>query len=217
MLALVESARDLPFRWPGEPDAKTARSLGAGTCASKHALLAEDLSTIGVGSVPLLMVGPLIPPSLLDDPLFAPAKGLTEMHECLRVETPWAGPLLVDITWDPVVLAHGFRGTLPWAGVGDMLPAIAPDRGPWEVPREGLREAKERLRLELYQPSERGLRYRTLLALSDRFEQWRRLPGGLSACGGAVPSRGTDDLDPLTDCDTPSTGKRIVRHHGLPR
>jgi hypothetical protein len=176
VLALVEEVRALPFRWPGEPDANAARLSGWGTCASKHALLAEKLAAIGVGSTTLLMAGPLIPPDLLQDPLFSPARGLIEMHECLRVEAPWAGPLLVDITWDPVVLSHGFRGTFPWEGVTDMLPAIEPSKGPWVVATEGICEAKERLRSEIYTPSDRELRIRTLVALSDRFEQWRQYP-----------------------------------------
>jgi hypothetical protein len=55
-----------------------------------------------------------------------------------------------------------------------MLPAIEPSKGPWAVATEGIREAKERLRSEIYTPSDRELRFRTLVALSDRFDQWRQ-------------------------------------------
>lgn len=85
--------QNLPYVWPGPPTASAARQQQAGTCASKHALLAEDLSSLGMESLPLLVAGPLAPAIWPD--LCEKAAGLLEVHECLTVRTPWAGPLLV--------------------------------------------------------------------------------------------------------------------------
>ena len=44
------------------------------------------------------------------------ASDIQEVHECLTVETPWAGPLLVDVTWHPAAVRGGLPGTLDWDG-----------------------------------------------------------------------------------------------------
>lgn len=95
--------------------------MQAGSCASKHALLAEELAAIGLQSLPLLVVGSLVPKMLKTDPELAPGAHLSEVHECLTVLTPWAGPLRVDVTWDPLLVRHGLPGTLDWDGRTDML------------------------------------------------------------------------------------------------
>jgi hypothetical protein len=110
---------------------------------------------------------------LAGDPALEPGARLPEVHECLTVLTPWAGPLRVDVTWDPPLIAHGLPGTLDWDGSSDMLVAVGETGPGWSVPREGLRTAKEALRSRLYGPGERDLRDRTLAALAKQFEEWR--------------------------------------------
>ena len=172
-IALVREVQALPYVWPAPPDADAARRLRAGSCASKHALLAEELAAIGIASAPLFVAGRLVPHILADDPELAPGAHLPEVHECLTVITPWAGPLRVDVTWDPPLIGHGLPGTLDWNAESDMLLAIGEAGAGWSVPRNGLREAKEALRRRLYGPGERELRDRTLAALAKRFEEWR--------------------------------------------
>jgi hypothetical protein len=100
--------------------------------------------------------------------------GLVEVHECLTVMTPWAGPLRVDVTWDPPLIEHGLSGTLRWDCRSDMTLAVG-DGGPgWSVSRSRLREAKEALRARLYGPGQREVRDETLRRLAARFEAWRR-------------------------------------------
>lgn len=163
----------IPYFWPSPPDAASLRASGVGTCASKHALLAEELLSAGIESLPLLVVGPLVPRVLADDPEIAPGGLLPEVHECLTVLTPWAGPVRVDVTWDPSLIARGLPGTLEWDGHTDMLLAVGEGGPCWSVPRDGLRQAKEALRSRLYREGERELRDRTLAAMVKRFEGWR--------------------------------------------
>lgn len=173
VVALVLEVQAMPYVWPSSPDAGSARRSGVGTCASKHALLAEELAVAGVESLPLFVVGKLVPAMLESEPVFAEGVHLPEVHECLTVLTPWAGPLRVDVTWDPPLVERGLPGTLGWDGASDMALAVG-EAGPgWPVPRGGMREAKEALRERLYGPGERELRDRVLAAMSERFGKWR--------------------------------------------
>jgi hypothetical protein len=174
LVRLVRDIQSIPYIWPCPPDAAAARTNRSGSCASKHALLAVELTSLSIESAPLLLTGPLVPPSLLDDPEFASGKELIEVHECLTVITPWTGPLRVDITWDPPLIERGLPGTIDWDGASDMLLAIGDLEPGWSVPRERLREAKEALRARLYGPGERDIRDSVLAGLSTRFERWRR-------------------------------------------
>jgi len=173
VIALVSWVQKMPYVWPAPPDAQAARDTNSGTCASKHALLAEELNALGIPSLPLLVVGPLVPSPLLDDPDFEPGARLPEVHECLTIVTPWAGPLRVDVTWDPPLAAHGLLATLDWKGTADMNIAVGEGGPSWSVPREGLRAAKEALRTRLYRPGERETRDTILAKLAERFTRWR--------------------------------------------
>ncbi len=159
--------------WPGEPTADAVRSSGRGTCASKHALLAEKLDALGVRSLPLLVVGPLVPDALAREADCREGLGLREVHECLTVLLPWAGPALVDVTWDPALVAHGLEATLAWSGDGDMKVAVAAEGTGWAVDRATLRSSKEALRRRLYSAAERERRDRVLSAISSHFARWR--------------------------------------------
>lgn len=173
LLARVARIQRKPFAWPGEPDAESARGSRTGTCASKHALLAEGLDDLGLSSAPLIVAGRLVPTFLEHDPEFEDAIELQEVHECLVLNTPWAGPLRVDVTWDPPLIAYGLPGTLDWDAQTDMRLAVDGAGAGWTVPRRQLRSAKEALRSRLYTKAERKLRDKTLAALSRRFAAWR--------------------------------------------
>ena len=166
-----------PYIWPTPPDAASARSLRAGSCASKHALLGEELQVLGVRTQPMLVIGPLVPPVLAHDPDIAPGAHLEEVHECLTVMSPWAGPLRVDVTWDPPLIERGLAGTLGWDGLTDMLVAVGERTPAWAVTRDTLREEKEALRARLYRPGEREIRDRVLQAMAKRFASWRSTEG----------------------------------------
>lgn len=173
-IAVAEVVRSLPYQWPSPPDAESARALGVGSCASKHALLAEELSALSLLSTPLLVTGPLLPAALHDEPEFAPARELLEVHELIVVHTPWSGPVRVDITWDPPLVEHGLPGE-KWLGTNDTPIAVAADGPGWSVPRENLRPMKEALRSRLYAAGERPIRDKALAAMNGRFAEWRSL------------------------------------------
>jgi hypothetical protein len=175
LLAIQAVARvqSMPYDWPVPPDAEWTRRHGRGSCASKHALLDEQLEAIGIACMPLLVMGPLVPPTLRRSPGLVAGASLVEIHECLTVLTPWAGPLRVDVTWDPVLVMHGLPGTLAWSGDSDMDLAVDGASPGWAVPRPLLRVAKEALRSRMYTLSERRVRDRTLATLAQRFQSWR--------------------------------------------
>jgi len=126
LVELSRSVQVLPYRWPAPPDAAGTEVAGGGSCAGKHALLAERLHSAGLQARPLLVVGPLAPRLWPD--LVAVAAGLLEVHECLTVLTPWAGPVTVDVTWHPAAVDAG----LP--GLGDGWTVVPTALWPWTLP-----------------------------------------------------------------------------------
>lgn len=162
-----------PFAWPGDTDTEAARRGRTSSGASKHALLAEGLEDLGLPCAPLLVTGRLVPSFLEHDPEFEDGVNLLEVHDCLVVLTPWAGPLRVDVTWDPPLIAYGLPGTMDWDGASDMRLAVEGAGPGWTVPRRQLRSAKEALRKRLYAKGEQSVRDRILTALSRRVAGWR--------------------------------------------
>lgn len=166
-MQLSRSVQGLSYRWPAAPDAASTAAAGGGSCAGKHALLAERLQAAGLDSRPLLVVGPLAP-GLWPD-LVAVADGLLEVHECVTVLTPWAGPLTVDVTWPPPAVAAGLPG-LPhsWDGRCDTPAAVTAVGPGYAVAPEGLRDAKEALRARLYGREDRQRRDQLLAVIAQR-------------------------------------------------
>jgi hypothetical protein len=173
LVETVHRVAAMPYVWPCPPDASSARVAGTGSCASKHALLREDLARLGVSSRPLFVAGALVPPILADDPEMAPGVGLVEVHECLSVSVRGVGPCLVDVTWDPPLLEAGLPGTRVWDGSSDMEVAVGSPMGWWAPDPDRLREEKEALRSRLYGPEDRAVRDRVLATMASRFEAWR--------------------------------------------
>lgn len=173
LLERVKRIQRKPFAWPGDAGPEAARRGNTGTCASKHALLAEGLDDLGLACSPLIVAGRLVPSFLEHDPEFEDGIDLFEVHECLVVQTPWAGPVRVDVTWDPPLIAYGLPGTLDWDCESDMRLAVEGAGPGWTVPRRQVRSAKEALRTRLYAEGQRAIRDRILAALSRRFAGWR--------------------------------------------
>lgn len=167
LVELSRSVQVLPYRWPAPPDAAGTQAAGAGSCAGKHALLTERLHDAGLQARPLLVVGPLAP-ALWPD-LVTAATGLLEVHECLTVLTPWAGPVTVDVTWHPAAVRAGLPG-LPddWDGRSDSPVAVDPVGAGYAVPRSQLRQAKEALRYRLYDGDDRARRDEVLATIARR-------------------------------------------------
>jgi hypothetical protein len=165
LVAAVHRTQSLPYAWPAAPDAASTRRAGAGTCAGKHAVLREDLEALSLPTQRLMVIGPLVPaiwPDLEDR-----AGDLWEVHECVTVETPWVGPLLLDVTWHPSALRAGLSGSLDWDGLDDMDCAVEPVSA-YAVADARFREQKELLRARLYTPAQRVLRDEVLAEMAVR-------------------------------------------------
>lgn len=165
LAAATREVQALPYAWPGEATASYVRVHGRGTCAGKHALLRERLELLGFRVNRLMVVGPLAPPIWPD--LAAASDGIHEVHECLTVETDWAGPLLVDVTWHPAAIRAGLRGTLNWDGSCDMTCAVE-TRCCYSVGGEYFRTQKELVRSRLYSPTQRRVRDSILAEIALR-------------------------------------------------
>lgn len=162
---VVRAVQALPYAWPAPPDAPSTRTSGRGTCAGKHAVLRQDLAALGLRTQRLMVVGPLVP-TLWPD-LVERAGDLLEVHECVTVETSWAGPLLLDVTWHPAAVQAGLPGTLRWDGASDMACAVTPVAS-YAVADDRFREQKELLRSRLYTPAQRAVRDEVLAEMSRR-------------------------------------------------
>ncbi|MFN2537464.1 MAG: hypothetical protein ABR549_04830 [Mycobacteriales bacterium] len=165
LTAAVRAVQELPYAWPAPPDAASTRSAGFGTCAGKHAVLREDLAVLGLMTQGLMVVGALVP-ALWPD-LVERAGDLLEVHECVTVETSWAGPLLLDVTWHPAAVEAGLAGTLFWDGKSDMDCAVTPPAS-YAVADDRFREQKELLRSRLYSPAQRTVRDEVLAEMAQR-------------------------------------------------
>lgn len=171
---VVLDVQALPYRWPGPPTAASARTDRAGTCASKHALLAEELRELGVASRPIFCVGPLVPPVLADLASLRRAADLVEVHELLTVDLPDHGLVRIDVTWDPPLIRAGLAGTLNWDGTSDMTAAVGPVTE-WHAPNpDRIRESKEQLRRRIYAVDERQRRDAALAEISKALGELRR-------------------------------------------
>lgn len=174
LLDTVHRVASLPYVWPCPPDAGSARTSGSGSCASKHALLREELAEIGISSRPLFVAGALVPPVFADDPDIALGVGLIEVHECLTVSVPGVGSCLVDVTWDAPLLDAGLPGTQLWDGASDMEVSVGSPAAWWAPDPGRLREEKEALRSRLYYGVDQEVRDRVLAVMGLRFEAWRQ-------------------------------------------
>jgi hypothetical protein len=168
-VTVARAVQNLPYVWPGPPEASAAREQRAGTCASKHALLAEELLGQELMSLPLLIVGPLAPAIWPD--LSEQAAGLLEVHECLTVHTPWAGPLLVDVTWPAQAVAAGLPGlSQAWSGLTDGECGVQPIQASYAVTQGKIREAKLAIRSRLYTQADSARRDAILREITQRVQ-----------------------------------------------
>jgi hypothetical protein len=165
LVAAVHRTQSMPYAWPAAPDAASTRLAGVGTCAGKHAVLREDLEAFSLPTQRVLVIGPLVP-SIWPD-LQERAGDLWEVHECVTVETPWAGPLLLDVTWHPGAIRAGLSGTLAWDGFDDMKCAVEPVSC-YALADARFREQKQLLRARLYGPAQRALRDEVLAQMAAR-------------------------------------------------
>ena len=170
LIRAVGEVQEFPYSWPSPPTAASVRETGRGTCAGKHALLREQIESLGLVVNQVMVVGPLAPDLWPD--LQAASGDLLEVHECLTVETNWAGPLVVDVTWHPAAIHAGLAGTLDWDGLSDMRCAVKPTAA-YAVSAGAFRMQKELLRARLYSPKQRATRDTVLAEIANRASKFQ--------------------------------------------
>lgn len=163
-VSTVREVQQLPYRWPAPPDAISTTTVQAGSCAGKHALLAQKLQSAGLSCAPLMIVGPLVPAIWQD--LADEADGLLEVHECVTGVTPCSGPLIVDDTWHPVAVRAGLPGlSNNWDGYRGSLLAVDITNGAYAIPNNAFRDPNNASRDRRYSTEERKRRDRILTKL----------------------------------------------------
>ena len=124
---VFERVRDIPFRFAVHNDADTLLACGAGTCAPKHALLADLYGELGLETRFIYVAFRFdgmrgdFPPALravLDD-------GVMRAHAALRLRRPH-GWIDVDATFDQPLAAAGFIVTQGWDGRMSMPLVVNP-------------------------------------------------------------------------------------------
>jgi transglutaminase-like putative cysteine protease len=124
---VFERVRDIPFSFAPHTDAMTLLRHGSGTCAPKHALLAQEYERLGVPTRFVYVTYRLddmpgeFPPEL--QPLVH--DGIVRGHAALQIYRS-GGWLDVDATFDRPLKAHGFVVTEGWDGRSSMPLVVVP-------------------------------------------------------------------------------------------
>ena len=124
---VFERVRDIPFAFAPHVDTSTLIATGAGTCAPKHALLAEVYARLGLETRFVYvtfrfddMPGEL-PPPLRE----AIHDGVVRGHAALQVRRRH-GWIDVDATFDAPLARAGFVVTRDWDGRSSMPLVVTP-------------------------------------------------------------------------------------------
>ena len=141
-LSLFHAVRNMPYLSTGDRSLEGILQRRAGSCSSKHILLAALLKEIGIKSHVELVLGDFatpfrdasnIPTALAD----AATSGIRDIHNILRAEINGASAIL-DATWHDAMLPFGMRVNNAWAGQGDTHIAVDVEQmlGPSQQPAE---------------------------------------------------------------------------------
>jgi Transglutaminase-like superfamily len=127
-VSIFHAVRRMPYASTGDRSLAGILHLRAGSCSSKHVLLAALLNHIGITARVLLVRGDFAAPlsEARDVPaavLAAAEGGIPDVHNI--VEAMLAGvPTLLDATWHDAMIAHGFRVNQGWSGQGNTQIAL---------------------------------------------------------------------------------------------
>jgi transglutaminase-like putative cysteine protease len=127
IIEVFERVRDIPFSFAPHTDAETLLRHGSGTCAPKHALLAQEYARLGVPTRFVYVSYRLdempgdFPPELR--PLVH--DGVVRGHAALQIFRS-SGWLDLDATFDRPLKDHGFVVTEGWDGRSSMPLVVVP-------------------------------------------------------------------------------------------
>ena len=124
---LFERVRDIPFAFAPHTDTDTLLRTGSGTCAPKHALLAEFYGRLGVRTRFVYVTYRLdeMPGTFPEDLQPLVHDGIVRGHAALQIlrDTRW---LDVDATFDRPLRPSGFVVTEGWDGRSSMPLVVTP-------------------------------------------------------------------------------------------
>ncbi len=142
VLTLFHAVRNIPYLSTGDRSLKGILQRRAGSCSSKHILLAALLNKIGIPARVELVLGDFatpfrnahnIPSGFVD----AARPGIRDIHNILRADLNGTSVIL-DATWHDAMLPFNMRVNNTWNGMGDALIAVDVVQmlGPSEKPAE---------------------------------------------------------------------------------
>jgi len=127
IVRLFERVRDIPFAFAPHTDAETLLRTGSGTCAPKHALLAELYGRLGVRTQFVYVTYRLdeMPGTFPEDLEALVHDGIVRGHAALQIlrDDRW---LDVDATFDRPLRRSGFVVTEGWDGRSSMPLVVTP-------------------------------------------------------------------------------------------
>lgn len=174
LVRVFEKVRDIPYGSTGERDPQRILEAGLGSCSGKHLLLKGLFDQLGYQSRILTCYhyfNEALPAREYPEPLQTLITQYTiiDFHHVVQLQqnTKW---LIVDVTWDPPLLAYGFPVNMNWKGDTDTQVAVKPRK--WYAPVEDLITFKEQLLMGLT-AEEREIRKRFLELLTAWFTTLR--------------------------------------------
>lgn len=141
-VSLFHTVRNLPYLSTGDRSLEGILTRRAGSCSSKHILLAALLNHVGVKAHVELVLGDFatpfrtarnIPAELAD----AVRDGIRDIHNIVRADIKGAS-LLLDATWHDAMQPFAMRVNNAWNGQGSSLIAVDVKQmlGPSATPAE---------------------------------------------------------------------------------
>ncbi|MEP0519747.1 MAG: transglutaminase domain-containing protein [Hyphomicrobiales bacterium] len=168
-VAVYHCVRKVPYGSRGGRSAEEVLKNNEGSCSGKHILLRDLLRRLNqkadIETVQGDFAAAVPPHSSMPAELqqYCRVGGVKDFHHYVVWGSP-DGEMKLDATWPDNVIAMGVKGNDNWAGNGDTVLAILPDKTLGRT--EDIRELKERLLGELNE-GERAYRAKFLTLLTD--------------------------------------------------
>jgi hypothetical protein len=127
-VAIFHAVRRMPYLSTGDRSLSGIIRRRAGSCSSKHILLAELLNREGIPARVIIVRGDFAAPlrdatGIPPDLLAAGEGGIPDYHNVVRA---WIGgrECVLDATWHDAMKPYGFRVNDGWHGAGDCTIAL---------------------------------------------------------------------------------------------
>lgn len=125
---VFHAVRRLPYHSSGDRSLAGILARRAGSCSSKHILLAALLGEIGIEAQVELVLGDFAAPfrtarAIPSSLMVAAMNGVRDIHNIVRARIG-GEPVILDATWHDAMKPFGLRVNDGWAGVGGTEVAV---------------------------------------------------------------------------------------------